>query len=72
MNPTKPAAQSSTIWSAIATVLTSLGVLVGAYAATGDIPALPLLLAEVPILAAQAKIIYERLKPNRKNVAGLL
>lgn len=69
---TKPATKSSTIWSAVATILTSLAVLLGSFAATGEIPPLPLLLAEVPILMAQGKIIIERIKPNRANVRGLV
>lgn len=69
---TKPAIKSSTILSAVATILTSLGVLVGSYAATGEVPPLPLLLAEVPILAAQGRIIAERIKGRSKPISGLV
>ena len=69
---TKPAVKSSTILSAVATILTSLGVLVGSYAATGEVPPLPLLLAEVPILAGQLRIISERIKGRSKPISGLV
>lgn len=69
---TKPAVKSSTIWSAVATIFASLGVLLGAYAINGEAPPIPLLLVEVPILIAQVRIITERLKRNRKPIQGVV
>lgn len=65
---TKPASQSSTIKSAIAAILTPLVGMVVIYLNSGTIP-IEMLLVEVPIILTQGKIIAERFKRGRADIA---
>mgnify|MGYP000011720198 CR=1 FL=1 len=68
---TKPAAQSTTILSAVAAILGIVASLVIAYDQGGFELLLPLAFAEGAGLLGQFRIISERIKGNPKQIKGL-